>query len=220
MTDGLVVLYAFDAGGGDMVTDLADVPGEPAADLTLEGNFSWTPDGVTFVDGIALATDSTKLHNVFDGAAEITLEAWIVPAASVQRGPGRILTLSVSPSARTFLLGHGDAGVDAGLAARLRTTATEVNGLPTLLQLDGLPTEPAHAVYTHASDGNDALWVDGTVVLEDSRDGAIVVATDESFAVGNEITGDRPWRGTVLLAAVYDRALSADEINQNLDAGP
>lgn len=37
--------------------------------------------------------------------------------------------------------------------------------------------------------------------------------------VATELTGDRPWRGELYLAAVYDRALSAEEVSQNIKAG-
>jgi len=40
------------------------------------------------------------------------------------------------------------------------------------------------------------------------------------FNIGNEGDNSRPWNGTVYLAAVYDRALSQAEVQQNLDAGP
>ena len=37
--------------------------------------------------------------------------------------------------------------------------------------------------------------------------------------MGNEATGDHPWEGIIRFAAVYDRALSQDEITTNFDAG-
>ena len=43
---------------------------------------------------------------------------------------------------------------------------------------------------------------------------------DCRLVVGNEVSGDRPWRGEIALVALYARALSADEIAQNFAAGP
>ncbi|MEL4897673.1 LamG domain-containing protein [Crocosphaera sp. Alani8] len=42
---------------------------------------------------------------------------------------------------------------------------------------------------------------------------------DYIFALGNEITEDRGWLGSYYLVAIYDRALSKDEIEQNYQAG-
>ena len=41
-----------------------------------------------------------------------------------------------------------------------------------------------------------------------------------SFALANELTFDRPWLGEFHLVALYARALSPTEVQQNLKAGP
>jgi hypothetical protein len=41
-----------------------------------------------------------------------------------------------------------------------------------------------------------------------------------SFALANELTGDRPWLGEIHLVAVYERALIQAEVDQNYNAGP
>jgi len=41
-----------------------------------------------------------------------------------------------------------------------------------------------------------------------------------TFQLGNEATLDRPWLGKIYLVAIYDRALAADEILSNFNAGP
>jgi glycopeptide antibiotics resistance protein len=40
------------------------------------------------------------------------------------------------------------------------------------------------------------------------------------FQLGNEATLDRPWRGNLYLVAVYDRALTAQDVRTNFTAGP
>jgi hypothetical protein len=39
------------------------------------------------------------------------------------------------------------------------------------------------------------------------------------LAIGNELTNNRPWLGEVFLIAIYNRALSATEVQQNFGAG-
>ena len=46
------------------------------------------------------------------------------------------------------------------------------------------------------------------------------VGTEEyRLAVGNELTLDRDWLGQLHLVAVFDRALTEDEVEQNFLAG-
>jgi hypothetical protein len=40
-----------------------------------------------------------------------------------------------------------------------------------------------------------------------------------SLQIGNEATGDKPWLGKIFLAALYNRALLADEITRHFQAG-
>ena len=43
---------------------------------------------------------------------------------------------------------------------------------------------------------------------------------DFTFQLGNEGTLDRPWRGTFYLVALYEHALTAEEVRMNYAAGP
>jgi hypothetical protein len=153
----------------------------------------------------------------------ITIETWLRPAQTVQYGPARIVTLSDSVATRNFLLGHGEAeGGDGALYnVRLRTTGTDSNGMP------GVLTEPyiirpvlTHVVYTRDADGTASLYVDGarrrieTVTGDFSNWNA-----DFRLALVNELTRDRPWLGTLYLTAIYDRALTPDEVGANFAAG-
>lgn len=42
---------------------------------------------------------------------------------------------------------------------------------------------------------------------------------NDLFNIGNEGSSDRPWLGTVRMAAIYDRSLTQAEIQQNFTAG-
>jgi hypothetical protein len=39
------------------------------------------------------------------------------------------------------------------------------------------------------------------------------------LGLANEMTKDHPWLGEIHLVAIYDRALTADEVGQNYGAG-
>lgn len=83
-------------------------------------------------------------------------------------------------------------------------------------------TELTHVVYTRDSQGKAALYVDGVPVS--TRDVAGDLSNwDESFrlALGNELTGDRPWVGELHRVALYARVLDAGEIERDkTPAGP
>ena len=53
----------------------------------------------------------------------------------------------------------------------------------------------------------------------DSPELAGRVSTRFHLILANERTGDRPWRGELHLVAIYDRAIRADEVLQNHQAG-
>jgi hypothetical protein len=76
-----------------------------------------------------------------------------------------------------------------------------------------------HIVHTY--DGTtERLYIDGV-----ERPETVALSGDYSnwdttdlFSIGNEAGSDRPFYGNVYLVAVYDRALSAAEVQQNFDA--
>lgn len=81
-------------------------------------------------------------------------------------------------------------------------------------------TELAHVVYTRDGEGTAMLYVDGKPVS--TRDvGGDPSNWDDGFrlALGNELTGDRPWRGELHRVALYARALDSAEIARLAKAG-
>jgi hypothetical protein len=76
-------------------------------------------------------------------------------------------------------------------------------------------------VATRTPDGVVRIALDGQEVARNTVAGDMNRWPDDCrLVVGNEVSGDRPWRGEVALVALYSRALSADEIARNFSAGP
>ena len=65
------------------------------------------------------------------------------------------------------------------------------------------------------------MFLDGKQVLEKQLAGQ-TDNWDDSFplALANELSGDRPWEGTLYLVAIYGRELSVAEVRANFAAGP
>lgn len=77
-----------------------------------------------------------------------------------------------------------------------------------------------HIIYTGSRDGVDRLYINGTM-LASGRRRASFAQWDAGYrlALANELSRDRPWYGALHLVAIYERALSADEVALNAAAG-
>jgi hypothetical protein len=229
VVDGLQVLYTFEERSGNTVHDVSGV-GTPL-NLTIQNPAAtkWVSGGLAINSPTILtsAGAATKAIAACRATQEITIEAWIKPTATtnVNSGfPGPIVTLSKEASNCNITLQQGlwqQPRADF-YTTRLRTTATNKDGEPPLSTSTGsLTTKLSHVVYTRDVWGVGKIYVDGV------EQGSVTVGGDfsnwdESYRLmlASELTGTRPWLGEYHLVAVYDRALSATEVDQNFKAGP
>ncbi len=81
-------------------------------------------------------------------------------------------------------------------------------------------TKRTHVAYTRDESGKAALYVNGDVVETGTIRGDLS-DWDESFrlALGNELTGDRPWLGELYRVVMYARALDKAQIARSAQAG-
>ncbi len=204
VTEGLVAAYSFEK---------AEAPG-----LRVQGG-KLAAGRLTFdADGIAESAEPpAKLIEACQKSNEITIEAWLAPANTTQNGPARIVSLSADPYKRNFTLGQeGDR-----YEVRLRTTQAGENGMnPALATRGGAAARLSHVVYTRAADGKATLYINGEAAAGGSVPGDLSNwDAGFRFALGNELTNDRPWRGELRLVALYSRALTPKEVESNHRAG-
>ncbi len=219
VSDGLQALYLPAAGEGDYLRDRSGH--RQPLDLAIgdPSQVSWEADGLRIrgKTQIATPTPPRRLIEALRHSGQLSLEVWITPANVEQAGPARILTLSANSSQRNFTLGQDKNQIDA----RLRTTSTDRNGMPSTASAAGtLQTRPTHVVFTRDASGKTALYTDGQLQASQMRGGELST-WDPGFrlALGNELSGERPWQGVLHLAAIYSRALSASQVQRNLAAG-
>ena len=228
VTEGLVVFYPFDEGTGTVVGDQSGV-GTPL-DLEIQSDtYEWSSAGLKWQgEGIIVAAgSSSKVRVACQATDEVTVEAWVTPGLEQQSGPARVVTFSLDTSFRHFTVGQGaiveDSLSDQGWEARLLTTEKTGNGHPSLdLPEAPVTLEPMHLMFTRTGAGDEALWIDGTLEGTQQVGGTFENWDADSgyqFALGNELTLERPWVGEYHLVAVYDRALDPSEVQQNFDAG-
>lgn len=216
---GLVALYDFAETSGSVVHDRSEVG--RAVDLTIDkaASVQWA-DGALRVNSsvkIVSAQPAVKIISTISKSNAISIEAWVKPADVKQAGPARIVSLSASSSARNFTLGQDGDLFDV----RLRATGTSTNGIPsTGSPKKSLQTRLMHVVYSRDASGATTIYLDGKQVARGKASGRLSNWDPEQrLSLANEVTGDRPWRGELHLVAIFDRALSAADVQRNFAAG-
>jgi VanZ family protein len=148
----------------------------------------------------------------------LTLELWIETEDLKQSGPARILTYSLNPAARNFTIGQS---YDQ-LVVRLRTTETSLNGMNPHLIIGDTFNYPSlqHVVVTYDF-SEQRVYING-----ERRAQSKILKGDFSnwdpscrLAIGNEITGRRPWKGKIYYVAIFNNPLTEKEIHRNYLSG-
>ena len=221
VTDGLLALYRFTEGGGHTVNDVSDV-GTPL-DLRIAdtSRVRWLAEGgLYFADDSALVTSEGPARKLYDGLTSseaLTVEVWAMPEHLEQTGPARIVSYSSDNSLRNFTLGQQNDGA----VMRIRTPRSGLNGAYPDLEIAGVLGTGLHHIVSTQDGEMTRMYIDGEL-----QSGSLDLAADFSnwdpgygLVLGNEAIASRPWRGNLYLVAIYDRALTQEQIQQNLDSG-
>ncbi|MFU8802305.1 MAG: LamG-like jellyroll fold domain-containing protein, partial [Bradymonadaceae bacterium] len=217
--DGLAVLYTFAERSSSTILDHSGH--EEPLDLQIaDSTVEWIAhrNGVRFSFGgrVSSILPPTRLRDQILASNEFTVEAWIRPANLTQTGPARIVSYSSGTSERNFTLGQDGTRLDV----RRRGENTDLQGQPAVVSTESLTLATQHVVFTF--DGTTLeIRRDGVLVGSNTRVEDFMSNWDESFLLhlGNDGDGSRPWAGEMYLMAIYDRALSAEEVVENYNAG-
>lgn len=223
----IIAKYEFKTGKGSIAYDTSGV--DPVANLNLIGNVGWSSAwGLKFKDtGKAQAStaDSTKFYNLLRAAGEYSIEAWVIPDNVVQgdndNNPARIVTYSGSNTSRNFTLGQ----YEYNYSFLNRTDASDENGLPelaTAANAEVLQASLQHVVVTFDPIRGRRIYVNGEFTGDTDPDaGAVLKDWDSSFAlaIGNDVSNNRPWAGSIRFLAIHKRAMSDADIKTNFDVG-
>jgi hypothetical protein len=225
--DAVIARFEFKEGSGAVAHDTSGVA--PAMDLQLTGTQWLSGGGIAVQSGKATATSqaSRKLYDrLADSAAgsqQYTIEAWIAPADTEQRGPARIVTYSVDPYNRNFMLGQEN--YNYVFRNRSRASGIGSNGTPPLQTADAdrdLEAELQHVVLTFDQQVGRRIYVNGTDTGDRDGQGPGRLTnwnTGYTFLLGNEHTNDRLWQGQIRFVAIHERALTPQEVASHFDAG-
>ena len=151
---------------------------------------------------------------------EYSIEAWAVPA-NVTQEMSRIVSYSAGENARNFTLQQTLYNYDF----RHRSTETNLNGDPQLSTPNAdevLQATLQHVVVTSSPVDGRTIYVNGVLVSDaDPVPAGSMADWEDTFALvlGNEVSSDALWQGTLRLVAIHNRVLTPEQIVQNFDVG-
>jgi len=236
--DGLLVLYTFTEGSGRRIHDVSKT--EPPVHLKLLGDdFAWREGGGLIFPNPSHRTIATsvtpraKLYGPCVESGELTIEAWIETASVRQPGPPRIFVYDDPRGEDANACNWAVAQANwenfgpGRISFRLQTAHPRLTQLNTETRPIQKPHSRYHLVCTFSPGAGRAIYVNGVIVgteLEfvDFRHSELqnTWKPDHILSIGNRTRSlDRPWQGTIFLAAVYSHALDIDEIRRNYEAG-
>jgi hypothetical protein len=215
-TDGLLAFYPFNEPDGDRVLDQSGA--EKPLDLVVKDASRTTrvASGLRFdAATVAESPSAVALNSAIRGSGEFSVEMWLEPS-DVNELSAMVMGLSVNTNARNAALVQRGTVLDS----LVRSTATGILGEPPVSAADQTIAAPAHVVLTRAVNGPTTLYVNGAVVATGPVGGTLGSWSDwPRLHIGAERDGSKPWLGTVYLLAVYDRALSVDEVQRHQRIG-
>jgi hypothetical protein len=226
-TNDLIAFWDFKEGTGTIAYDTSGVL--PAADLVLEGPTFMSSYGIRVETGRAIATQETsrKLYDILaepeNGTQQYTVEAWVANANTTQEGPARIVNYSANSDSRNFGLGQ----VMYYYNVRNRTVNPESNGNgnPALQTADADRDAQAtlqHVVVTYDQYRGRRVHVNGTWTEDVDELEPYPLwnwSPNHRIVMGNDVSNDRQWQGSIRLVAIYKYALTNQQILQNFAAG-
>lgn len=147
--------------------------------------------------GLARSSAPAKFEG---GRFDVTVRAR--PFTLEQYGPARIFTISKDPSLRNLTLGQ--SGAD--LILRVRAPGTTRNGTPQIRVRGVFRDRGWHALRVRVDADTAELFLDGRLCLRKVYEGPVTSRWDPGYriALGNELSGRRPWLGEIEYAGPLD----------------
>lgn len=227
--EGAIVFYTFETVENDTI--IKDVSGiDPIIDLAMTDGVTKLPgrNGVeienfdqSFTHGLYSMEAPEGLSEAIQNTYAFTVEFWGTPT-SVEQWDARMVTYSLDGGNRNFslLLQY------AGFETRVRTITNGNNGYNFPWKTEDVLSEPVpeiHVVWTF-EEGEENIYYDGEWLSSNEERGPDISNWDPTykFIIGvedNNTDTRRQYEGDVYMVAIYDKALSPEEVVANYNAG-
>jgi hypothetical protein len=249
LPEGLQVLYTFEEGSGSTIQDVSGKTPPLNLTIKNQTNVEWLPQqGALRVKSpttIYSSDPANTLINACKSSNEITIEAWIKPdrknlelTAPVSQN---IVSVSESPSSRNFTLAQGVPPKDGqgerdqwNIRLRRGSTArpADHNGLPAYMTNPrSIFIELTHVVFTRDKNGKTQLHINGEKkepnLKREGPEGVDKIGNFDTWdgmklALANELNPNSSyaWLGEYHQVAIYSRALTIEEVQQNFRNKP
>lgn len=159
-------------------------------------------------DGVVNCGSATSLDNL----TAFTYEAWVNPTSAGENDAGRII--DKENKAFNFL--------DATRALRMVIVAATTNADSRTVEI--LPASTwsyVVATFNNDTDRRANIFIDGkacTYSLQNAAVGALQTEAANNLLIGDDSTSARCWNGRLALLSVFNRVLSAVEIQKHYQA--
>ncbi|MBK7105281.1 MAG: VCBS repeat-containing protein [Ignavibacteriae bacterium] len=217
VTDGLQVLYDFSETSGTTVNDRSNVGTPLNLTITNGSLVTWNNPGLKINGDINIKSSvaATKIISACKATNEVTYEAWFMPQDTSRDVVSRMLTLT-NNNIHTTNLKFWQLNDDYGF--HCRTSTSPENGAE--WKIFDFDVKLTHFVFTHSADGVIKLYMDNEIVAQDTVTGDFSTWDDSYFLfIGSDYGTFRYWLGTFYLNAIYSKALTDEEVEQNYLAG-
>jgi len=157
-------------------------------------------NGGSLVIGLS---DEKKFRHLLTKNNELTIAVSVTPSSDDQDGPARILSYSSDHSSRNFTIGQNGNQFDL----RLLTEGGDPNGIIEGASFGKIEAGKTYQLIASYKPGHLAVSVNGKILLEEkSIKGGLGNWGAHSLVLGDELNGNRVWRGNVHSVGLYNRS--------------
>lgn len=227
--DGLIAYYNFNYDPDFTVRDLSGYKSPLDLKVLQRSSVSWDDNSklkVTSPTALVSLAPADKIISAIKTTNEFSAECWIMPSESGILSSSRIVSLGKNDSEVGFVLDQ-ESGSDGNrpwlnYSVRTQTNSTTLTGFPQLIpQKETSYVNLIHLAYTIDQAGYEDFYINGKKQAEGFRPSGFENWSDTYYLrFGNESDLSKPYKGSLYSIALFNRALSADEVNYNFTLGP
>ncbi len=217
----LLARYEFNEGSGDVIHDVSG--SQTPLDLFIEDRKSieWNEEGL-YIHQPGLIRSEKPIQSLSQRIyvqQAFTIETWISPGNTTQKGPANILNLSSTSGVELFALEQARDQIRVQVGKE--EAQTDTSSSKEILFRPMLPIiHKLHVVWVRHKDGLETLFIDGEAVWVDQHSENLDNWNSDLYMyLGNKLTHTQPWIGTLHHLSIYAGAMEEADIQTRYHSG-